>query len=62
MKERVDIFLEKYRERMPDYLADIEAIARANNVPVISRVTGDLLRFILRSERSERRSGFPRCL
>ena len=50
MKERVDIFLEKYRERMPDYLVDIEAIARANNVPVISRGTGDLLRFILRSE------------
>ena len=51
MKERVDIFLEKYRERMPEYLADIETIARADNIPVIARGTGDLLRYTMRAEK-----------
>ena len=54
MKERVDIFLDKYRERMPDYLVDIETVARENNIPVIGRGTGDLLRYALHSVEAER--------
>ena len=49
MKERIDVFLDKYRERMPEYLTEIEAVARTNNVPVIGRATGDLLRYSLQS-------------
>ncbi len=49
MKERVDVFLEKYREPMPEYLADIEAMARENRIPVIDRGTGDVLRFAIRT-------------
>ena len=49
MKERTEVFLDKYRERMPDYLVDIESVARANNIPVIGRGTGDLLRYTMHS-------------
>ena len=53
MKERVDIFLEQFREQLPDYLADILHRARENNVPVIGRQTGDLLRYTLRTRRPQ---------
>ena len=54
MKERVDVFLEKYREPMPEYLADIEVMARENRIPVIDRGTGDVLRFAIRTVGAKR--------
>lgn len=53
MKERVDVFLDKYREKMPDHLYEMEAFARENNIPVMERKTADLLRYILKTEKPE---------
>ncbi len=49
MEERIDVFLELFREPLPDHLVEIEAYARENNVPVIGRGTGDIIRYYLRS-------------
>ena len=49
MKDRVDIFLEQYRTRIPEYLTDLEMVARQNNIPVMAHSTGDLLRYALGS-------------
>ncbi len=53
MKERTDIFLEQFRERMPEYLLEISRNAKINNVPIIGRQTGDLLRYALRTKQPE---------
>ena len=47
MDERVDIFLENYREQMPGFLSDIEKHAREHNIPVMSKRTGDVIRYTL---------------
>ncbi|MEE3467037.1 MAG: O-methyltransferase [Eubacterium sp.] len=54
MKERVDIFLDKYRERMPDYLVELESVARSNNIPVIDRGTGDVLRYAIHTSKAKK--------
>ncbi|MBO4396543.1 MAG: O-methyltransferase [Eubacterium sp.] len=54
MKERIDIFLEQFREQLPEYLSEISRHAKANNVPIIGRQTGDLLRYILRTRLPEK--------
>ncbi len=45
----VDIFLELYREPLPDHLVELEEYARINNVPVMGRETGDIIRYYLQS-------------
>ncbi len=50
-KERVEVFLEKYREEPPDYLIELERQAWADEVPIIRRGTRDMLRYLLRTER-----------
>ena len=49
MQDRVEIFLDKYRVPMPEYLLDMERHAREHNIPVIGRETGDVLRYVLRT-------------
>ncbi|MBR6229375.1 MAG: O-methyltransferase [Eubacterium sp.] len=47
MKDRIDVFLDKYRTPLPSYLLDMEKHAREHNIPVIERGTGDILRYVL---------------
>lgn len=47
----MEIFLGKYREAPPEYIAELECQALADEVPVIRRGTRDILRFLLRTGR-----------
>lgn len=49
--ERVDLFLEKYREEPPEYVQILEKEALAAKVPIIRRGTRDVLRYLLRTEK-----------
>lgn len=54
MKERIEIFLEQFRQPLPDYLAEMEKDARQRNIPVIRRGTGDVLRYLICTKRPGR--------
>ena len=49
MTDRTEVFLEKYRTPLPAYLSEMSKCARNNNIPIITRGTGDVLRYILRT-------------
>lgn len=49
-QERIEVFLEKYRETLPQYILELEKQAREKEVPVIRRSTRDVLRYLLRTE------------
>lgn len=53
-QERMEVFLEKYRQQSPAYIADLENRALAANVPIIRRGTRDLLRYLLRTGKPAR--------
>lgn len=48
-QQRIEVFLEKYRERPPAYIADLEQKALTAEVPIIRRGTRDMLRYLLRT-------------
>ncbi|MBO6108951.1 MAG: O-methyltransferase [Eubacterium sp.] len=50
---RTEVFLDKYRPYMPDYLSELEMGAREHNIPVIGRGTGDIIRYICRTVNPE---------
>lgn len=54
MNDRMEVFLDMFREEPPEYIRDLEKYARENNVPVIRRGTRDILRFLLRTRKPER--------
>ncbi len=47
--DRMEVFLEKYREVLPEYIRELERHAVQNEVPIIRRGTRDVLRFLLRT-------------
>jgi predicted O-methyltransferase YrrM len=49
VKNRIDVFLELFREELPEYLRDLEKKAISKNVPILGHTTADILRFYLRS-------------
>lgn len=49
-QERMEVFLGKYREELPQYIVELERQALASEVPVIRRGTRDVLRYLLRTE------------
>lgn len=49
MEERIDVFLELFREPLPEYLPGIEKDAHKKNVPIIGHATADIIRYYLRS-------------
>ena len=53
-RERMEVFLELFREEPPVYIQGLERDARQQGVPIIRRGTGDVLRFLLRTRRPER--------
>lgn len=54
MTEQTEIFLERYRQPMPEYIAGLEKDAIQNGVPIIRRGTRDMLRYLLRTKRPEK--------
>lgn len=54
MDDRIEVFLERYREQPPDYIQELERQALADEVPVIRRGTRDVLRYLLRTRKPER--------
>ena len=54
MKDRIEVFLDKYRTPLPPYLLDMERHAREHNIPVIERGTGDILRYLLNTIKPKR--------
>lgn len=54
MNNRADIFLEKYRVPLPEYLIRMKEYADKEHIPVMARSTGDILRYIIRTHRPER--------
>lgn len=53
-QQRIEVFLEKYRERPPHYIADLERKALETEVPIIRRGTRDMLRYLLRTRKPSR--------
>lgn len=53
-QQRIEVFLEKYREQPPHYIADLERKALATEVPIIRRGTRDMLRYLLRTRKPSR--------
>ena len=53
-QQRMEVFLEKYREQPPEYLVDLEREALDADVPIIRRGTRDILRYMLRTARPDR--------
>ena len=49
MLDRTEVFLEKYRTPLPAYLSEMSKHAQDHNIPIITRGTGDVLRYILRT-------------
>lgn len=47
-EERMEVFLELFREEPPVYIQELERRAREDGVPVIRRGTRDVLRYLLR--------------
>ena len=54
MDNRMEIFLERYRQQPPTYIQDLEKQAQAAEVPIIRRGTRDMLRYLLRTKKPER--------
>lgn len=52
-QERMEVFLDKYREELPRYIVELERQALTDEVPVIRRGTRDVLRYLLRTEQPE---------
>lgn len=52
-QERMEVFLDKYREELPRYIVELERQALEDEVPVIRRGTRDVLRYLLRTEQPE---------
>lgn len=50
-EERMEVFLEMFREEPPVYIRELEKRARENGVPVIRRGTRDVLRYLLRTKK-----------
>ena len=46
--DRMEVFLEKYREPLPKPLEELERKALSEDVPIIRSGTRDMLRFLLR--------------
>ena len=53
-QQRMEVFLEKYREQPPAYLVELEREAKAAEVPIIRRGTRDILRYMLRTAQPSR--------
>ena len=53
-EERMEVFLELFREEPPVYIQRLEQEAREHEVPVIRRGTRDVLRYLLRTKKPER--------
>lgn len=49
MEQRMEVFLDKYRQQPPDYIVSLEKEALAADVPIIRRGTRDMLRYLLRT-------------
>lgn len=49
-QERMEVFLDKYRDELPLHIIELERQALADEVPVIRRGTRDVLRYLLRTE------------
>ena len=54
MSERIDVFLENYREPLPKYLSDMKKYAFENHIPIMSDFTADILKYIIRTTAPER--------
>jgi Predicted O-methyltransferase len=52
-EERMEVFLEMFREEPPVYIRELERRAREDGVPVIRRGTRDVLRYLLRTKKPE---------
>lgn len=48
-KERMEVFLDRYRKQPPDYIVQLEKEALEAEVPIIRRGTRDMLRYFLRT-------------
>lgn len=48
-QQRIEVFLEKYRQQPPKYLVELEREALAAGVPIIRRGTRDMLRYLLKT-------------
>ncbi len=53
-EERMEVFLDMYREEPPVYIQELERKALADGVPIIRRGTRDLLRYLLRTKQPQR--------
>lgn len=53
-RERMEVFLDLFREEPPIYIQKLERRARESGVPVIRRGTRDILRYLLRTKKPER--------
>lgn len=53
-EERMEVFLELFREEPPVYIQELEKEARQQGVPIIRRGTGDVLRYLLRIQKPQR--------
>jgi predicted O-methyltransferase YrrM len=49
-QERLEVFLELFREEPPVYIQELEKKAMADGVPIIRRGTRDLMRYLLRTK------------
>lgn len=52
--ERIEVFLEQFREPLPDYIQELEKQALSDEVPVIRRGTRDVLRYLLHTMKPRR--------
>lgn len=50
MDERIDTFLDLYRQPVPEYIQELEKWALEHEVPIIRRGTRDMLRYLLRTK------------
>lgn len=50
MDERIDTFLDLYRQPVPKYIQELEKWALEHEVPIIRRGTRDMLRYLLRTK------------
>lgn len=50
MDERIDTFLDVYRQPVPEYIQKLEKWALEHEVPIIRRGTRDMLRYLLRTK------------
>lgn len=53
-QQRIEVFLEKYRQQPPKYLVELEREALAAGVPIIRRGTRDMLRYLLKTAQPAR--------